>query len=309
MRETVGQVIRAWAYFGGKVHMVDRILSCLPEGYTSWYELFIGGGSVTFSKSTPSSCKKEVINDYDMTIANFYRVLADETWGDWLIQELLYRGMGKDVFEKAKKYVVYHCFGSDNLELAVSTYIEIAQSFSAWRKNYANGRDILTYQNNIRKHLPKVRERLKSIDIRNEDALDILDSIKEDEGAMVYLDPPYRKELRNGGGYRCELDTYQQIRLLKILQKCKCKIILSGYREETDIDLYDSYLLPYGFKVYKLCDVVKSCQTKLQKDAGSEYIWCNYELPVGALVEDEIIPRYRYVQYDELQDDRIIKNI
>jgi DNA adenine methylase len=303
-------VARAWGYYGGKAKMVDRILSCLPLEYTSWHELFIGGGSITFSKEKPACCHKEVINDYDGTISNFYSVLSDKQMGKGLMEELIHRGMNEVTFMEAKEYVLYHYNRMNDFELAISTYIEITQSFSALRNNYACGRKEGTYLNAIEKHLPKVMQRLLSgIIIENKDAIELLDGIKNDEGAMVYLDPPYRMELRNGGGYRCELDIFQQIRLLKVLQKCKCRVLLSGYREETGIDLYDSYLLPYGFKLYKLCEITKSCQSKRKKDKAVEYIWCNYELPSGALVEGEITPRYKYVQYDEFLDDRIIKKV
>ncbi|SEU04205.1 DNA adenine methylase [Lacrimispora sphenoides] len=303
-------VARAWGYYGGKAKVVDRILSCLPLEYTSWHELFIGGGSITFSKEKPACCHKEVINDYDRTISNFYRVLSDKQMGKRLMDELLHQGMNKVTFMKAREYVLYNNNRMYDFELAVSTYIEISQSFSALRNNYAVGRKESTYENAIKHHLPRVRERLLSgIDIKSEDAIMLLDGIREDYGAMVYLDPPYRSELRNGRGYRCELNTLQQIRLLRVLQKCKCRVMLSGYRDEIGPDLYDSYLLPYGFKLYKLSEVVKSCQTKKKKDKAVEYIWCNYELPSGALVEGEITPRYKYVQYDEYLDDKIIKKV
>lgn len=304
------ELVRAWGYYGGKAKMVDKILSCLPAEYTSWHEMFIGGGSITFSKNKPASCLSEVINDYDRTIANFYLVLADKRMAKCLMEELIYRGMNKAAFMRAKEYIVYNSNKMNDIELAVSTYCEIAQSYSAMRKNYAGGRNEKAYINTIEKQLPKVIDRLISgIIIKNEDAIELLTEVKNDEGAMVYLDPPYRMGLRNGKGYRCELDVFQQVRLLRALQKCKCKILLSGYREEYGTDLYDSYLLPYGFKVYRLCEATKSCQSKNKKDKAVEYIWCNYELPSGAMIQDEVIPVYKYVKYDELSDDRIYKKV
>jgi site-specific DNA-adenine methylase len=300
------QVVRAWGYYGGKAKMVDSILSCLPTEYSSWHELFIGGGSLTFSKEKPACCKREVINDYDGTIANFYQVLSDWQIGNGLIDELKCRGMNALTFRVAKKYILYHCNRVNDVELAVSTYIEIVQSYSALRNNFAGGRKECAYINAIEKHLPMVRNRLLSgIEVKNMDAIELLDRIKDDKGAMVYLDPPYRLELRNGTGYRCELNIHQQIRLLRVLQKCKCKVILSGYRKEVGTDLYDSNLLPYGFRVYKLCEVTKSCQSKKKKDKAIEYIWCNYELPEGAMVEEEVIPKYEYIKCDELSASKI----
>lgn len=55
--------------------------------------------------------------------------------------------------------------------------------------------------------------------------------------------------------------------------------MLCGYKTETGTDLYDAYLLPYGWHCYKLADIVKACQTTKQKDIAQEFIWVNYELP------------------------------
>ena len=59
--------------------------------------------------------------------------------------------------------------------------------------------------------------------------------------------------------------------------------MLCGYKTEQGIDLYDRYLLPHGFKCYKLTDIVKACQVSREhKDMGHEFIWVNYELPENA---------------------------
>ena len=68
--------------------------------------------------------------------------------------------------------------------------------------------------------------------------------------------------------------------LLKIIRNAKAKILLCGYKAEKGIDLYDAYLLPCGWKCYKLTDVPKSAQNKSTKDIATEYVWCNYELPI-----------------------------
>ena len=80
--------------------------------------------------------------------------------------------------------------------------------------------------------------------------------------------------------YKCELSEIQQIRLLKIIRNAKAKILLCGYKAEKGIDLYDAYLLPCGWKCYKLTDVPKSAQNKSTKDIATEYVWCNYKLPI-----------------------------
>ena len=75
----------------------------------------------------------------------------------------------------------------------------------------------------------------------------------------------------------------EQIRLLTTIQSAKCKIMLCGYRSREGEDMYDSYLLPNGWKCYKLTEIVKACQNrKGKKDMAEEFIWVNYELPYHA---------------------------
>lgn len=132
-------------------------------------------------------------------------------------------------------------------------------------------------------NLPGVYERLEHVKIFNVDALDLLECYVDNEKVFAFLDPPYRHDLRGKNAnkiYKCELSEIQQIRLLKIIRNAKAKILLCGYKAEKGTDLYDAYLLPYGWKCYKLMDVPKSAQNKATRDIATEYVWCNYELPI-----------------------------
>lgn len=71
----------------------------------------------------------------------------------------------------------------------------------------------------------------------------------------------------------------KQIELLETIKDSKNKIILCGYRENRGEDVYDKYLLPYGWRHYKIAELVKSCQFKEVKDIGEEWVWVNYTLP------------------------------
>ena len=58
--------------------------------------------------------------------------------------------------------------------------------------------------------------------------------------------------------------------------------MLCGYKADSGPDLYDTYLLPYGWHCYKLTEIVKACQSTKEKDMAQEFIWVNYELPETA---------------------------
>lgn len=282
------KALRAFPYYGGKARLTEELISCFSPAYTSFYEPFIGGGSVTFNLENPDG-KKIVINDFDTHIANFYKVLEGSE-GERLIEELCSIEINERTFKEAKRYMLYNPVKTNRRKSAVCTYIEIVASFSAMRQNFARRRKEGAYLRGIQNNLPKIRERLQEgIEIRNQNALDILQEIKHDTEAMVYLDPPYLMRLRNGKGYRHEMREFEHIKMLNILSTCKCKVLLSGYRSEHGNNLYDSWLVPYGYNVYRLCEVVKSCQSTHEKGKGVEYIWCNYDLPETASFAQKVI--------------------
>ena len=111
------------------------------------------------------------------------------------------------------------------------------------------------------------------------------------------MDPPYRQELRGKNAknvYRYEMPDTLQRQMLRLLEDVKCKVLLCGYRSETGLDLYDEYLIPYGWKCYKLKDVPKLSQNKKIKDKGHEFVWCNYELPSGVNLQEMKVPSYMW---------------
>ena len=273
-------VIRAYRWYGGKIRMVDKINCLIPE-HKAYYEPFMGSAALLLNHSRSEI---EVINDLDQDLVNFMKVLADSEKGRLLIEKLSKLEYDREVFKVAMQHSKNKFKELDDIEKAVQVYVLISQSFNSTRKAYSKSayRSTYSYLSDILFHLPKVQERLQNVHIKNEDGIDLLGSMVENSNAFAFLDPPYRAELRGKGAdkaYACELPEKEQKRLLETIQKAKCNIMLCGYRSKEGIDLYDKYLLPHGWKCYKLADMVKSCQNKKNKDIGEEFIWVNYELP------------------------------
>ncbi len=184
----------------------------------------------------------------------------------------------------AKEYEE-NCFqGLDEIERAKMIYVINTQSFNSAGKSFSK-KDIAdeTYRKHIRSTLPLVRERLQNIRIFSMDGLEMIKEMKDKEEAFLFLDPPYRQELRGENArnvYKHEMSDDEQIRLLQTVRDARCKIMLCGYRNENGVDLYDCYLKDYNWHCYKIMDVAKSSQSKSgKKDVGHEYIWVNYGLP------------------------------
>lgn len=226
-------------------------------------------------------------NDLDPDIYHFMKTIADRKKGELLIQRLWKAWYGREFFNEALDYSRNNYAGLDDIEKAAMIYILITQSFNCTRKGFSNGgyRNTGIYRDDIQSSLPRVHERLRDVRIRNMDGIDMLAKIAGHKTAFAFVDPPYRAELRGKNAdraYACELSHKNQVRLLETIQDAECKIMLCGYRSENGPDLYDRYLLPHGYKCYKLTDAVKSCQNKKLKDIGHEFIWVNYSLPETA---------------------------
>jgi len=275
--------MKAYRWYGGKNRMTHIINFLIPE-HTAYYEPFMGSAAVLLNH--PRS-RLEVINDLDSDIYHFMKTLADREKGKALIERLWRAWYGKGFFEDALYAKRNNYEGLDDVERAAMVYILITQSFNCTRKSFGKGgfRDTSDYRDDIQFNLPQVHERLQGVRIRNMDGIELLAKVAPHESAFAFVDPPYRKELRGKNAdkvYACELPHKQQVRLLETIGNARCKIMLCGYRSERGIDLYDRYLLPCGYKCYKLVDVVKSCQNTANKDEGHEFIWVNYKLPESA---------------------------
>lgn len=276
-------VIKAFRWYGGKVRMVETIKALFPD-FIEYYEVFAGSGAVLLNQSR-KQCM--VLNDLDEELYHFWNILANRTIGQDLVQNLMKLEYSEAVFNKALEYQKCHFNDLDDVEKAMQIYILISQSFNCTRKNFsAKGyKDTNAYRRDIAFNMPKVYGRLDGVRILNVDGIELLSKIKNKPDAFAFCDPPYRKELRGIGAdnaYKCEMSDSEQIRLLETIQDAHCKIMLCGYKVQTGQDLYDTYLLPHGWKCYKLAEIVKSCQTKKKKDIGQEFIWINYELPPTA---------------------------
>lgn len=273
------RIIKFFAWYGGKIRMIQE-LKFLISKHVEFYEPFMGSAAFTLNHARS---KKEVINDLDEDVARLMRIMADRKSGLELTQLLCELPYSKELFQEAKAAKNKKYEGLTEIEKAVMEYVLITQSFNNTRQSFRKGVSTHKYQKDNRFHLPKVYERLQGVEVLNMDGIELLEQIKDNADAFALVDPPYREELRGAKRvYACELSKEDHIRLLKTIQQAKCKIILCGYRQSDGVDLYDRYLLPYGWHCYNLKKIVKACQTKEKKDIAEEYVWTNYELPSQA---------------------------
>lgn len=273
--------IKSFRWYGGKNRIV-HILNALIPSHSIYVEPFAGSAALLLNH--PKS-GQEIINDLDSDIAHFFATLADREKGKALVERLCNLEYGQEFFDSALQAQKNQYKGLDEVEKAVVIYVIITQSYNTLRKFFGKGafKDTYSYRADIRFNIPLVYERLQGVRVLNKNGIELLEQVIENPTVFVFADPPYRKDLRGKGAdkaYAYEMSDNQQVHMLKVLQRAKCKVMLCGYRAEEGIDLYDKFLLPYGYKCYKVADVVKSCQNKKNRDVGHEFVWINYQLPV-----------------------------
>jgi len=235
-----GRISPPFGYFGSKNRLALRIAKLLPP-HNAWVEAFCGSAAVTLAKT---SAQIEVINDIDEEIVNLFKQLRDKpsklcnlvslTPYSRRELEIARRSIGqKDApLERARKFLVSSmmainsAFGSDNGGFSYS-------------QSYARGGCEARVNRwcKLPERLLQVVERLKRVRIEKRDAVDLLTMFSDKPATLVYLDPPYLVERKNGYTHDANDRSFHR-RLLRVANRAKCMILISGYEN----DLYSSFL-------------------------------------------------------------------
>jgi len=191
-----------------------------------YVEPFAGGAAVLFTKPSPTIGDKnyyrEVINDIDGDLINFYRQLREN--GPELIEKLQLTLHSEEEYTIAKDFT-----DCDDLERARRYYVNISQSFAnmlgvGWRRGVFGRNDAATWANKIAQ-LPEYLERLASIYISNTDSLKCIDQWDSPQ-TCFYCDPPYPNT--NQGHYAgYTIEQYQS--LIDKLDTIDGSFLLSNY--------------------------------------------------------------------------------
>ena len=270
--------ITFYGYYGGKNRISDMLNHLMPQSKI-FIEPFIGSGSTILNRDRS---EVEIVNDFDPAIANLYAVMADKERGRELLDKIFRLPYDERLFKTACECQRENFKGINEIDKALLTFVLVSQSFNNTRRQFSRGGyDTESYQRKIRTNLPKIYERLQGVQVYNKDALRIIEEAADNPDVQMYLDPPYLHSLRGEGAdkvYFKEMEDIDHVRMLEAIQNAKCRILLSGYHADKN-DLYDTYLLPHGWKSQELVKVVKSSQRKEERDIASEWVWFNYDIP------------------------------
>jgi DNA adenine methylase len=213
------------SYYGGKQRIVSRIVPLIPK-HTVYVEPFAGGAAVLFAKPWPAVTNnhyyREVVNDTDGRLVNFYRMLRDR--GPELIEKLQLTPFSEEEHRLAK-----NLDSGDELERARRYYVKVSQSFSnilhgGWTRSTYGHNHPVTWTNKI-DHLPQYLDRMSTMYISSTDALTCIKQWDSPQ-TFFYCDPPYPGADQGDYGGYTDADF---LLLCATLDSIKGSFVLSNY--------------------------------------------------------------------------------
>lgn len=245
-------------YPGSKWGMAEWIISHMPP-HTTYLEPFFGSEAVFFNKE-PSSL--ETINDIDGEVVNLFRVIRDRPgelahsirWTPYSRDEYLAsHKQTADEVERARRFLV-RCWQSIRVKTG---------SISGWK---CRGTPDDSYRikqfNDLPDKIIDVAERLKDVQIENRPALQVIARYNRPD-VLIYADPPYILEARNGAIYDNEMTDSDHADLLDALNAHAGPVFLSGY----DNSLYSERLADWRREERQ--QVIENGQSR------TEVLWIN----------------------------------
>lgn len=281
--------IMVFNYIGSKRRMAGALSKMIPKSCKVYAEPYCGGAALALNSR---KFDVKVLNDFNPHISNFWKVATDPLTSAALLKALKQTRHSQSEFMCAKdRRDTYGSNREDMLLWAVDTYILYRQSYSGKGEHWTYSSKE-SYKNHLSNplglELAFKQLQAQPFRVYNTNALDCLESegLLDNPEAFIFLDPPYLEGLRcDGKLYQVDMpDVRDHIDLLKAIQHAKAKIVLSGYWSGLDdgTDLYDYYLIPYGWHRHLLGEYSKGCSMSEDTEKGAEWVWTNYDLKLEA---------------------------
>jgi len=226
---------------GGKYFLSKKLLELIPP-HEIYVEPFCGAAHLFFRK--PKS-KKEVLNDKDELIINFFKVLQDPVKAEELARRVYFTPHSRKIYYEAYEILETRYHELNDLEKAYYFIITNFQNFSGrWKAGWAfdikNNRRWPQGWNKLPKRLLSVTDRLKEASLECDDFEKILKRYDTPK-TFFYCDPPYLLDSRmdSSQNYRVEFSSVEDHeRFLKAVKRLKGKIMITHYPHP----LYDKNL-------------------------------------------------------------------
>lgn len=224
-------------YYGGKQRIADDIVAVLPP-HEHYVEPFAGSLSVLFAKP-PSPL--ETVNDIDKELMTFWRVLRER------------RPELAEVCALTPHSRVEHSesftAAADDLEVARRVFVRLTQGRASrltptgWRFNrHTTGARLPREVANRIGQFAGAADRLAHVSLECRPALDVIADYGTEPTVLLYVDPPYLADTRNGTNYRLEMAGGREHReLAEALHAARATVVLSGYPSPLYDELYTAW--------------------------------------------------------------------
>lgn len=234
-----------WA--GGKTKMIPFILSSFPDKVSTYYEPFVGGGSVFFEMLRQKRFKKAVIGDSNEDLMAAFQSVQSNVEG--LIRELSAK---KYRYDETVYYRVREEEPSEDPVKRAARFIYLNRTCfnGLYRVNRSGGfnapfgkftNPLICDGENLR----AVSSALKGVKLALADFATIVERAKK--GDAVYFDPPYLPISKtssftayNAGGFGLG-DHYRLAGYFKELVSMGVSVVLSNSLSEKTRDMYSGF--------------------------------------------------------------------
>lgn len=222
-------------FYGGKTTLASRIWPHFPR-HLVYVEPFCGGATLLFMKPWPYTQNmhdyREIINDLDHNIVNFFRQMQDQNTRKILVEKLLYILYSREEYELAKQ-IMKNPDEYSSLDKAWGFYVNTHQSFGA---NLNTGWGTSKLTNNLAgtwhfktAKLGAFADRLIAVHIENSDAIDCIKKW-DSPHTLFYCDPPYIGTAQ--GIYKGYTQKNFEV-LIDVLENCQGSFVLSSFPNES----------------------------------------------------------------------------
>lgn len=269
-RSSGARRLRSFGWYGGKYSHLDWVLPLLPDSH-HYCEPFGGSAAILLNRK-PSPV--ETYNDLDGDVVTFFRILREQP--DELIRLLSLTPFSREEFYLSLKNGDENI---SNIERARRFFVRARQvrtglAQTATLGRWANCKNtsragmsgvVSRWLGSVR-DLPEIANRLLRVQIESRPANEVI-RLYDDEGTLFYCDPPYPHNSRGDDkAYLFEMNDDDHKELSSILNRCKGKVAVSGYRCDLMETLYGEWR--------RVDAKPKKCHSI--KKTRSEALWVNY---------------------------------
>ena len=249
-------------YPGSKWSLAQWIINFFPEHH-SYLEPFLGSGAVLFNKPRSNI---ETVNDLDGNVVNLFFWMRSDP--ERLAREIYLTPYARQSYEDSFTQVP-----DNDFQRAVNFFIRLNMGYGCrtngkvgW-KNDVQGRErAYAARNwcNLPNQILQAAERLRGVQIENRPAKELVKKFNSSK-VLIYADPPYMLETRQGKQYQYEMGDEEHEELIDVLLVHKGPVLLSGY----DNALYRTRLKEWHRE--ERDTRTQSCRLK------REILWMNFE--------------------------------